>query len=52
MNVVLLGVLAGCMNESKEAWAAALKKTIKPQLLDVNVTAFEKGYAMSPGKQV
>lgn len=51
MNVVLLGVLAGCMQEPREAWSAALKKTIKPQLLDVNMAAFERGYAIDTGKQ-
>ena len=48
MNVVLLGVLAKCMDESRKDWEAALKKTIKPHLLDVNMAAFEKGYTIGP----
>lgn len=48
MNVVLLGVLARCMGESRADWETALKKTIKPDLLNVNRMAFEKGYSVGP----
>ncbi len=46
LNVVLLGVLAKSMDISEKSWETALKKTIKPAFLDVNIEAFNKGKAL------
>lgn len=46
MNVVLLGVLARCMDQPAAAWEAALKSVIKPGFLDVNLAAFARGFAV------
>jgi indolepyruvate ferredoxin oxidoreductase beta subunit len=46
MNVVLLGVLARCMDQPAAAWEAALKSVIKPGFLDVNLAAFARGFAI------
>ncbi len=43
-NVVLLGVLAKQLPFSCEAWMEALAATVKPQFLEMNKAAFERGY--------
>ena len=43
-NVVLLGVLAKQLPFSREAWMEALAATVKPQFLEMNQAAFERGY--------
>ena len=45
VNVVLLGVLAKTMNVDKEVWLNAIKNTVPPKVLDVNLKAFEMGYS-------
>jgi len=46
VNTVLLGALAGTAEcpVSKESLLKALKDTVPPKMLDVNVKAFEAGY--------
>ena len=43
-NVVLIGLLAASTDIPKDVWLHALKTTVPPKFLDVNLTAFEKGY--------
>lgn len=44
VNVVLIGVLAKTSSVTKEQWIEALKQTVPPKFLDVNLKAFELGY--------
>ena len=46
VNVVLIGVLAKSTNIAKEVWIEAIKETVPEKFLDVNLKAFEIGYAM------
>ncbi len=43
-NVVLIGVLAKHSGIAKEKWIEALKNTVPPKFLDLNIKAFEEGY--------
>ena len=43
-NVVLLGVLARKLPFTREAWMDALAHTVKPQFLEMNKAAFDRGY--------
>ena len=45
VNVVLIGVTAKNSAIAKEKWIEALKNTVPPKFLDVNLKAFELGYA-------
>ncbi len=44
-NVVMLGVLAHSLPFSHEDWMKAIELNVKPKFIEVNKTAFEKGYA-------
>lgn len=44
VNVVLLGVLAKSSDIVEEKWLEAVKKTVPPKFLDVNLKAFALGY--------
>ena len=44
INIVLLGVLAKHMDIDKQAFLDAIKQTVPPKTLEVNLAAFEKGY--------
>ena len=44
VNVVLLGVLAKSSEIAKEKWEEAVRNTVPPKFLDVNMKAFELGY--------
>lgn len=45
VNVILIGALAKLMdNIDKEKWIEAIRTTVKPKFIDVNVKAFEMGY--------
>jgi indolepyruvate ferredoxin oxidoreductase beta subunit len=44
-NVVLIGLLASSMDFGKEAWLDALTSIVPKKLLDVNLKAFELGFA-------
>ena len=44
-NIVLMGYLARFMPEiAKEAWLDAIRKTVAPRFVDMNLKAFELGY--------
>ena len=43
-NIVLMGRLAKYFDIPYEKWIAAIKNSVKPQFVDVNVKAFELGY--------
>jgi len=45
VNVVLLGALARQMDLPKEVWLEAVRGTVKPQFAQMNLNAFEMGYA-------
>ena len=43
-NIVLMGRLAKYFDISYDKWIEAIKKSVKPQFVDVNIKAFELGY--------
>ena len=45
VNVVLIGVLAKASDIAYEKWIETIKTTVPPKFLDINLAAFEKGYA-------
>ena len=47
VNVVLIGVLAGSTDIPRDAWIDALKATVPPKFLEINLKAFDAGYAIS-----
>jgi indolepyruvate ferredoxin oxidoreductase beta subunit len=42
-NVLLLGALSTGLDLAPEAWRAAIRATVKPAFVDVNLAAFETG---------
>ena len=44
VNIVLMGRLAKYFHIEKEKWIEAIKNTVKPQFVEVNLKAFELGY--------
>ena len=44
VNTVLIGALAKITGEALETVEEALKRTVKPKLLDVNLAALKAGY--------
>ena len=44
VNVVLIGVLAKNTDIAKEKWLSAIKATVPPKFLEMNLKAFELGY--------
>ena len=44
VNIVLMGRLAKYFDIPYENWIEAIKNTVKPQFVDVNVKAFDLGY--------
>lgn len=44
-NIVLMGRLAKYFDIEHDAWIAAIKKMVKPALVEVNLKAFEMGYS-------
>ncbi len=44
VNVVLVGVMAKRTDMPKEVWLEAVKQTVPPKFLDLNLKAFELGY--------
>ncbi len=50
VNVVLIGLLAAQSGIEKEAWVNAVKNNVPAKLLDVNLAAFEAGYALGESR--
>ena len=46
INTVLLGAISNASDISEESWHAAMKESMKPKILDLNMRAFEKGKAL------
>ena len=47
-NVIMLGTIAANTKEiKKETWIQAVKNLVKPQFLDLNPKAFEKGFNLA-----
>ncbi|AUS98728.1 indolepyruvate oxidoreductase subunit beta [Clostridium thermosuccinogenes] len=46
VNTVLLGVLAKSTNIAKETWIESIKEVVPAKFVDVNLKAFEAGYAI------
>ena len=44
VNVVLIGVLASKTEIPKDTWLQALRETVPPKFLDMNLKAFELGW--------
>ena len=48
VNVIMLGTIAASTKEiKKETWIEAVKKLVKPKFLELNLKAFEIGWAMA-----
>ena len=47
VNVVLLGIAAKHIGLDKQLWLDAVKSTVPPKTVDMNVAAFEKGYELN-----
>ena len=47
VNVVLLGIAAMHIGLDKPLWLDAVKSTVPPKTVDMNVAAFEKGYELN-----
>lgn len=45
VNVVMIGVMAKNTDIDKEIWIDAIKKTVKPQFVEMNINAFESGFS-------
>lgn len=45
VNIVLMGRLAGYLGIDKEKWIEAIKTTVPPKFTELNLKAFELGYA-------
>ncbi len=43
-NVILIGVLASKMDIEKETWINVVRRKVPPKSVDVNISAFEKGF--------
>lgn len=46
-NVVLVGVLAANMDIDKNLWLEIIREKVPPRFLELNLQAFEKGFAFS-----
>ncbi len=44
-NLVVLGMAAKHMDFTKEQWLKIIEKTVPPKTVDINIKAFEVGYA-------
>ncbi len=44
VNVVLIGVLASKTDIAKDVWLSALRETVPPKFLEMNLKAFELGW--------
>ena len=47
VNVILIGVLAGSTEIPHDDWVETIKATVPPKFLEINLKAFEAGYALS-----
>ncbi|MDR0870311.1 MAG: 2-oxoacid:acceptor oxidoreductase family protein, partial [Planctomycetaceae bacterium] len=47
-NTLLLGAMSAALKLPEEAWYDAVRKSVKPKFVDVNIQAFRKGRAL-PG---
>jgi indolepyruvate ferredoxin oxidoreductase beta subunit len=45
-NVIIVGVAAKHMEFEKEQWIKVIRNTVPAKLADLNVQAFEAGYAV------
>ena len=46
VNVVLIGVMAKQLNIDKNVWINTIRETVPTQFIDMNLKAFELGYAL------
>jgi len=46
-NIVVLGAAAQHMGFAKENWIRVIRETVPPKTVDINLKAFETGYALS-----
>jgi indolepyruvate ferredoxin oxidoreductase beta subunit len=46
MNIVLLGALVKAMKVEGVDWHKAIRNNVKEKFIDVNIKAFEAGYAL------
>ena len=44
VNVILIGAMAKSMDLDKEIWIKALKESVPPKFLELNLKAFDSGY--------
>jgi indolepyruvate ferredoxin oxidoreductase beta subunit len=46
-NIILLGAMATKLKLSTEAWTEAIKKSVKPKFIDINIKAFNHGFSLA-----
>lgn len=46
VNVVLVGIMAAILDIEKQVWINAVKETVPEKFLELNLAAFELGYAV------
>ena len=44
-NLVVLGMAASHMDFTKDQWFGVIEKTVPPKTVEINLKAFEVGYA-------
>lgn len=47
VNTILIGLLAKNMDIDKEKWIETIKETVPAKTIDINLEAFERGYAIN-----
>ena len=50
-NLVVLGAMSGALELPDEAWQEAIKRSVKPQHVEVNLRAFAEGRRCASGEQ-
>jgi len=48
VNSVLLGMLAAGCALPPACWEEAIRRTVKPRFVEINLTAFHRGHALAP----
>jgi indolepyruvate ferredoxin oxidoreductase beta subunit len=46
VNIVLIGVMARSTDIEKEVWIESIREVVPQKFLDINIRAFEAGYAI------
>jgi indolepyruvate ferredoxin oxidoreductase, beta subunit len=47
VNTIMLGILSNYMSFDQDLWINTIKAKVKPKLVDINITAFKQGRAIT-----